>query len=396
MKIYIVPAWYPQGEQDVRAIFFREQAQALAQRGHDVTVLHIEPISIANVLRKPWHSKRIWQDGNVRTIFHKVIVPIPGKLANTQEKYISDLYHKIIKNQIADDDKIGLGKPDLMHAHVSHSCGYYCLKAAEELKLPLVVTEHYSGLLLGTATSREYRRVKDTIQKSDSFIFVGSNFQKTLCERLEISKPTYVVPNMVNSTFFEGNQDNVPGIAGFTFLSACHLKKNKSIDLVIRAFHKEFEKNEQVRLMIAGAGEELGALCALADELGETDRISFFGEYTREQGKELFASANVFVLTSKVETFGIVYIEALAAGVPCIATRGQGGDDIINDSNGALVEYGDENELCAAMRKLYENHGRYDKNAIKEDCKARFSDDAICRQIEGVYRSLLAESEEEQ
>lgn len=388
MKIYIIPAWYPQSESDINAIFFREQAQALVKRGHDVTVLHIEPLSITNVFKNSWHEKRVWQDGKVRTIFHKVIVPVPGKMSSAQEKYISNLYYNIIKKQIEEDKKGGLGKPELLHAHVSHSCGYYCLKAANRLNLPLIVTEHYSGLLLGTATEREYLRVKDTIEKSDAFIFVGSNFQKSICEKLEIKKPTYVIPNMVDSSFFEEKQSEESKPESFTFLVACHLKKNKSVDLVIEAFHNAFKKQEPIRLVVAGDGEELNALKSMTKKLGEEDRIFFYGKYTREQSRELFSMADAFVLTSKVETFGIVYVESLAAGIPCIATKGQGGDDIINDLNGLLVEYGNEKQLCLAMRKLYENRNYYDKETILKDCQARFSEDVICHKIEDIYKTF--------
>ncbi len=385
MKIYIIPAWYPQNEQDIIAIFFREQAQALAKAGHDVTVLHIEPISVTNVLSKPWHHTRVWHDGKVRTIFHKVIVPIPGKLTYIQEKHISNLYYSIIKKQIELDKKLGLNEPDILHAHVSHSCGYYCIKAAKMLNLPLVVTEHYSGLLLGTATEREYQRVKQTIEKSDAFVFVGTNFQKSICKKLQIKKDTYVIPNLVDSAFFEENHCKPKKSDIFTFLVACHLKKNKSVDLVLKAFNKTFDKKEPVKLIIAGDGEELELLRTLANNLSEEDRVLFYGKYTREQSKELFSTANAFVLTSKVETFGIVYLEALSSGVPCIATKGQGGDDIINSSNGFLVEYGNEEQLCLAMRKLYENRDFYNRESIKLDCQSRFSEDVICKQIKEIY-----------
>lgn len=388
MRLYIIPAWYPQNDNDVTASFFREQAQALAKNGHDVTVIHIESLSVTNLLRKPWHEQRFWQDGRVRTVFHKVIIPIPGKLVGLQEKYISKLYYKIIKKQIEADKKAGLKVPDILHAHVSHSCGYYCLKAARLLKLPLVVTEHYSGLLLGQATEREYQRVKETIEKSDRFIFVGSNFRRAICEKLGIKKPTFVVPNMVDGCFFEKNEEQKNQSKQFTFLVACHLKKNKSVDLVIKAFHKAFGREEPVKLVIAGDGETLAELRTLTEELTEQDRVTFFGRYKRSQSGQLFADADAFVLTSKVETFGIVYLEALASGVPCIATKGQGGDDIINESNGFLVEYGDEDQLCLAMRSLYENRDRYNKESIKQDCMDRFSEAAVCEKIEDVYKKL--------
>ena len=131
MKLFIIPAWYPQNKDDITASFFREQAHALADSGHDVTVIHIEPVSFSRFLRQPKHDIRLWQDGNVRTVFHKVIIPIPGKFTDAQEKYISKLFYKIIQDQIEKDKAEGLSPPDILHAHVSHSCAYYCLYAKE-------------------------------------------------------------------------------------------------------------------------------------------------------------------------------------------------------------------------------------------------------------------------
>lgn len=386
MNIYIIPAWYPQNDADITASFFREQAHALAQYGHKVTVIHIEPLSVTGVFSKKWHSQRVWQDGDVRTIFHKVIVPIPAKLGKVQDKYISNLFYRIIHKQIDEDIKNGLTGPDVIHAHVSHSCAYYCVEPAKRLKLPLVVTEHYSGLVLGSATPKEYEKVAYTINNSDAFIFVGSNFQKFLCNKLGIEKETYVISNMIDTSMYElcDTKNDV-----FTFLSACHLKENKSVDLVVRAFHKAFNKDETVTLVIAGDGDEYDNLSGLITELSEEDRITMFGRYTREQSKELFSSADTFVLTSKVETFGIVYIEALASGVPCIGTKGQGADDIINGLNGFTVEYGNIDELAQAMRYLYANRSKYNATDIRRDCIDRFSKPNICKDIEAVYEKVL-------
>ena len=137
MKIYIIPAWYPSSESDLNGIFVRQQAHALADKGHDVTVIHIEPVSFSRLLRQPKHDIRLWQDGNVRTIFHKVIIPVPGKFADAQDKYISKLFYKIIRDQIEKDKAEGWSAPDILHAHVSHSCAYYCLYAKEKLNIPL-------------------------------------------------------------------------------------------------------------------------------------------------------------------------------------------------------------------------------------------------------------------
>lgn len=390
MNIYIIPAWYPQDDNDITASFFREQAQALSERGHNVTVIHIEPLSVTSVFSRPWHSKRTWQDKNVRTIFHKVIVPIPAKFSKAQDKYISNLFYKIIRKQMQEDKEQGIA-PDLIHAHVSHSCAYYCVEPAKKLGLPLVVTEHYSGLVLGTATEKEYSRVAYTINNSDAFIFVGSRFQEYLCNRLGIKKKTYVLPNMIDTDNYALNQNATNGI--YTFLAAGHLKAHKSMDLVIKAFHKAFHNDENVKLVIAGDGDEYANLKNLIEALNEQSRIRMCGRYTREQSKELFSSADAFVLTSKVEPFGIVYIEALCSGVPCIGTKGQGADDIIDESNGFTVDYGDVDQLAERMQELYKNRELYKREEIRQACVDKFDKSSVCEKIEEVYKVLLSNGE---
>ena len=386
MNIYIVPAWYPQDEHDISACFFREQAHALADRGHHVTVIHITPVSCTQAMRVPWHQRQEWQDGNVRTIFFREIIPLPAKLSHIQDWYISWTFKRIIGNQIKKDISKGLQPPDLIHAHVSHSCAYYCLMASRNLKLPLVVTEHYSGLLLGTASKEDYERVKKTILGADAFIFVGSNFQKNICDKMNIKRKTYIIPNMIDTSRF-------PELCRkkkeeFTFLTACHLTQNKHVDMVIRAFHNAFSMDETKRLLIAGDGEELTALQQLVNELEEESRIHFHGRYSREEMPELFAQADAFVLTSKVETFGIVYLEAMMCGLPCIGTAGQGADDIIDESNGLKVPYGDLERLAEAMKMILEKQEHYNRQSIRENCSSQFSARTICGSLESIYAKI--------
>lgn len=387
MKIYIIPAWYPDSNRPFHGSFIHFQAHALANTGIDVTVIKINYKSIKNSCNSK--DNYVFQDGKVRTFFKSVVIPIPSCAENIQGKYISKQFYKIIRNQINEDVNKGLGRPDLIHSHVSHSCAYYCLYAKKKLNIPLVVTEHYSGLLLGTASERDYKRVGITINNADAFIFVGSNFQKTICQKFNIQKQTYVLPNMIDTDQYYIKSTIKDS---FVFFTACHLKKNKSVDLVVKAFHRAFEKEESVKLMIAGDGPEFDSISNLIEELGESDRISMLGKYSKEESGGLFSNADAFVLTSRVETFGIVYIEALASGVPCIGTKGQGADDIINESNGFLVQYGDIEELADRMKDLSQNRDSYDNSAIRKDCISRFDYSSVCNQIEELYKTIVSKN----
>lgn len=390
MRVYIIPAWYPKDANDNVASFFREQAHALVKKGIDVTVIHIEPISVTRIGKQPLHEMRAWQDGSIRTYFHKLIIPIPSKVGYLQDRCISKAFHRIIECHLKDDINSGFGRPDILHAHVSHSCGYYCLEASRKLQIPLVITEHYSGLLTGEASKADFKRVKNSIEGSDAFIFVGSRFQSAVCSKLNIRNETYVIPNMIavpkeGSVRSERGNDDA-----FRFLTACRLGKNKSVHLVIRALHKAFTAGEAVELEIAGDGKELDYLKGLAGDLGESERVRFSGRYLRNEWPTVFGRADAFVLTSEYETFGVVYIEAMMCGLPCIGTNGQGADDIISDDSGLLVNYGDVDELALAMRTIYKNH-RYSRSVIRKRAIVMFSEEKVANQLIGIYAGLLSD-----
>ena len=173
---------------------------------------------------------------------------------------------------------------------------------------------------------------------------------------------------------------------------ACHLKEHKGVANVINAFHEAFSEKDDVRLLIAGDGNERKHLEKIVIDLQESSRISFIGRYSRSDITRIFTQADAFVLVSEVEPFGIVYIEALMCGLPCIGTAGQGAEDIIDDSNGIKVEYGDIESLANAMRKIYSEISAYNPQLIRQQCMEKFSYNSVCQQIEGRYATLVQKS----
>ena len=102
---------------------------------------------------------------------------------------------------------------------------------------------------------------------------------------------------------------------------------------------------------------------------------------------------NAFVLASLHETFGVVYIEALASGKPVIGTYNGGAEDIINDNNGLLVNKNDIKALGDAMVYLSDNISSYDKEKIRKECVDRFSKDKIINEVINVYSTILRKGE---
>jgi glycosyltransferase involved in cell wall biosynthesis len=88
------------------------------------------------------------------------------------------------------------------------------------------------------------------------------------------------------------------------------------------------------------------------------------------------------VLASRGETFGVVYIEALAAGVPVIGTKCGGPEDFVSEDMGLLVEVDNVEALTGAMQHMIEHSGEYDRELIKRKIKDSFSPQTVARELE--------------
>jgi glycosyltransferase involved in cell wall biosynthesis len=163
----------------------------------------------------------------------------------------------------------------------------------------------------------------------------------------------------------------------------------KRFDLLIRAFAASFRGNTEVRLVIGGDGSSRQDLESLGRALGVQGQVRYLGGLSREGVRRAMWEAHCFVLPSLIETFGVVLIEALATGLPVIATRSGGPDDIVVPEVGVLLEPGEEHALAAAMVAIWAGH-RYDPHLLRRHAVQRYGYKAVGTQLLRVYQKALA------
>ena len=160
--------------------------------------------------------------------------------------------------------------------------------------------------------------------------------------------PCVVVPNLVRAPT---EVTRPAGQSPLRIVSLGRLHGNKDFGLLIGAFARLRRSGVDAQLTIGGEGPERGALEALAASEGVAERVSFPGWI--DDRAAFFARADLFVLSSRVEPFGIVVIEAMAHGVPVVATRTAGPLDILSHGEtGLLVACESVEQMCAALRDL--------------------------------------------
>jgi len=188
------------------------------------------------------------------------------------------------------------------------------------------------------------------------------------------------------------------GIGEDSVLAVCAgaLVPLKGFDVVIRALQIVVQRGLDLRLAIAGEGPERGALEALSKELGLTQRVHFLG-HVANVGPILRDAADIAVVSSSIESFGLVAAEAGAMGCPTVATRVGGIPELITDSTtGMLVAPGDVNELAETLARLAGDSPlrRRVGSAARDHVLTQLTTERMTRSFESLYGQLVSQPSE--
>jgi glycosyltransferase involved in cell wall biosynthesis len=198
-------------------------------------------------------------------------------------------------------------------------------------------------------------------------------------------KHTVVIPNMIREDLFRPpsrSRKKDP----FVFLWAGRLEHVKGVDLLLEAvsFLKD-RADMEFLVRLAGKGSLREELEQKSADLGIRERVSFLGRLSRERMLGEMQGANCFVLPSRYEAFGVVLIEAMATGLPVIATRSGGPGSIVDTENGLMIEPENSEELALAMLQIMGNIDVYSSSEIRKQTLSRYGDKAVMEK----YRQLL-------
>ncbi|MDO8601239.1 MAG: glycosyltransferase [bacterium] len=215
---------------------------------------------------------------------------------------------------------------------------------------------------------------------------IGEYFKQIGCKNIE------VIPNGIDLERFKNLE--IKPHQGFVVITVARLEKVKGTEYLIGAFDllmSDFLGKSDIRLSIIGDGSERKNLEDLVKKLGLAERVKFLGEIPNEKIPEYLAGADCFVLPSLKEGFGIAVLEAMAAGVPVIASRVGGILDIIEDGKtGLLIEPGNPEEIAKAISKIYQDstlRGQLINNAMAELKRYNWQD--IAERVFKIYENII-------
>ena len=166
----------------------------------------------------------------------------------------------------------------------------------------------------------------------------------------------------------------------------------KGFDILIQAFARFVEHHEgEFLLRIGGRGRKYHKLKQLARRFGVADMVTLHGYVPREEVKRDMQMANLFILPSRFEAFGVVLLEAMSTGCPVISTYSGGPEFIVKETDGLLVEPDSIEDLTSAMEKIYDNYENYDPEKIRKDVEENYAIEVIRDRYHNLINEILDE-----
>lgn len=417
MHILIIPSEeYIPKHSPIAGIFQHDQAKILIEKGHQVGVLSFTfNYSISNLVnaiigRTIKQTKNLHFFTIIKLLFIKTIAPYQSSLTFETIDHINivrcDGFWGL-KRTITELSKLEkwinygdytltkyikkYGKPDVIHAHNMIYAGLLASSIKQKHHIPIVITEHSSEFATQTVSNELINKIKE-VYKIENYLFAVS---PKLIELLQIKFPITInkikwLPNVLDSKI-----ENTPlslrknNLSNIRFLNIANLIPLKGQEELILAFEKAFKGVENAELVIAGKGPLQNKLTLLIKQNNLTSKIKLIGFINRTEVINQLDNCEVFVLPSHYETFGVVLIEALSRGIPVISTYCGGPECIVNESNGILVEPKNVNQLADALLKMYENHNKYDKTALRNNCLSLYGKETFYKKIIPIYLKAI-------
>ncbi|MDD2331802.1 MAG: glycosyltransferase [Candidatus Cloacimonetes bacterium] len=273
-------------------------------------------------------------------------------------------------------------KIDLIHSHFAQPNAIAVRLLAYDLGIPYIITEHkgaieeyFKSLILKAELGKAYADAKAVVCVSD---FLATTLKQTYPTLDNIS----ILPNCLHSVSYPLKpQTTIPNRLVFVG----NLVPDKGLQFLLPALKRLRMKGLELSLNIIGDGSYRGKLEFLSRELGIQTEVQFLGARDNAEIPALLHNADILVLPSRIESFGIVLIEAMACGLPVIATKCGGPQSIVTQNTGLLVNPSSVDALEQGISELISNWNSYVPETIRQEFIARFSIERYIDRITEIY-----------
>jgi len=351
-----------------------ELGRLLADKGHNI---HFISSSM------PFRLKKI----HPRIFFHSVDV-------NHYSVFQYPPYDLSLASKIAEVAK--REKLHILHAHyaIPHAVCAILARQMVDNNVKVVTTLHGTDIsVLGYEHSLQ-QLIKFGIEKSDYVTAVSRSLVQQTNKLITPDKEIHTVYNFIDENVYKKQEDHsIKQELGIkdekVIIHVSNFREVKRVQDVVKVFHR-VQQEIPSKLLLVGDGPEMGNICELVDQLQLEKDVLFLGK--QENVEELYNISDLMLLLSEKESFGLVLLEAMACGVPCLGTNIGGIPEVIDHGKtGYICELGEVSQMAQYVLNLLQDeqlHAQFSK-ACEEVVKTKFQSSEIIAQYEDIYYKLL-------
>lgn len=373
MRIAVLPSWTFNKKTPVAGIYMYQQAKALSDF-HDVEFLFLK-----------WglfNKKSAFLDGNLK------VVSRSGFWLPKRNMFLLSFW--VEKYFLLFEERHKTSPFSIIHAHDALA-GYAAYIFSVRTGIPFVVTIHNTQFLDNQIPKWREKYISLMFKYANCVIAVGNKLFEKIKINYKLENITQL-PNFIDGELFKplgiGKNDH------FTFVSVGSLHPNKGYDILLEAFGLlciQYPK-ESFKLIVIGDGKERRKLESFIKLTDLEENVLMPGWENNNKLPQIFNQSHVYISSSRLETFGISPLEALACGMPVISTISGGPEQFVNAQNGLLVENENVFELKDAMDFLYHNFNNYSVDDISKNILRKYDKKTIAPLLSGLLTNIVTEN----
>ncbi len=406
MRIAVVAEWYPSPADPVHGIWAHRQALASVAAGAEVRVLvlrrPVPPMAVARRLgRGELGALSRWAAGARRelapwSLDGLSVTPVPWLGPPRPVSYGAWWWWMTPSLGRALSRLRAAWSFDLVHAHTLAPTGRAAAVWTAWAGVPLVLSAHGPDMSDVPLRSPVGRRAVASALAAADLVLANSGWAARRC--IELGAAVGQVQTLHLGAEIGSHPPPAPSVgvnggAPLKLVTVAHLQARKGHATVLRAI-AAMDPRRRPSYLVIGDGEERSALEALAASLGLAGAVTFTGQLPHAEALAALAGADLFVMPGVDEPFGVAFVEAMAAGVPAVGGRGEGGpEDIAAAGEGLLmVTPGDVAELAGLLRRLDLDRNRLVAlgAAARRTVAANFTWEQCGRRTVAAYARVLA------
>lgn len=380
--ILMVAGWFPDEKNPTLGIFVKEHVKSVAAFCN-ATVVTLRVEKTNRIFPKIIIAEYTEEDYSR----YDVIVETPFRKFGLHDYLAKRAYEKTI-NRINKNNNI-----DLMHIHVRTHITKLVTAVDATRHIPIVVSEHWSFYQTGILTLpvEEQKRTIEEVKlwytnvSIKAILPVSEMLGKIMQERYGVQKNCITKVGNVAAACFDGvNKQNNNEDVNIVLAAMWTYPKNPMLFVeALKQLHPTLEKKINVHWI--GSGPQLVEVKNAVTSGLEKINFRFYGVQPKQEIANIFERADFLVHPSDSENLPTIIAEALCSGLPVLSNRVGGIPEMIDDSNGLLVEPKDISVFAKALFFLIENHKSFNTSLIAENAKKLYSQNAIGKKLITIY-----------